>query len=454
MARFLLAAWPLLGHINPTIAVAHALRERGHQVAFYTGSSARPIVEGEGFVCFPFNRVDEELALNAENPLAYAGSFLEQVRAARQMKDGLRRWLVETIPGQIEDLEEVLAEWHCDLLISETAMWGPILVLHETHRLPVAVFSTFAACMLPGPDTPAFGRGHPRPRNGLMRLRSTMERKVVWWLSTDFRVKVNAVRQRYRLPPLQITVTEFAGQMPLYLMPSTPEFDYERRDLPPSVHYLGPCAWDKPRDEPPLGWLTQLPKGRPVVHVTEATNHARDPFLLRIAARALKDLPVQVVITTGKHRDPTALNLGPLAPNIQVERYVPHSDLLPKTSVIVTLGGAGTVFAALKAGVPLVIVPTEWDKPENAQRVAEAGAGLRIEPRKCTPERLRAAVERVLSEPSFRQNAQRLAAACARYGGPAQATELLESLAARGRPVYGLSRVRGAAEEIEMERVV
>jgi UDP:flavonoid glycosyltransferase YjiC (YdhE family) len=103
---------------------------------------------------------------------------------------------------------------------------------------------------------------------------------------------------------------------------------------------------------------------------------------------------------------------------------------------MVTLGGSGGVLAALAAGVPLVIVPTEWDRPENAQRVVEAGAGLRISPRDCTPERLRAAVERVLKEPAFRANAQRLSGVFARYGGPARAAELLEDLSCAPVPVH------------------
>src|SRR5207249_4148949 len=157
---------------------------------------------------------------------------------------------------------------------------------------------------------------------------------------------VNALRRGYGLPPLRTSVMEFIGRMPLYLVPSAPEFDYERRDLPSSVHYVGPCLWDKSHDEPPPEWLAELPADRPLVHVTEATVHVHEPILLRAAARALGDRRVYVVMTTGTHRDSAELGLGPLASNIRVERYVPHSDLLPRTAAVVTLGGAGTVLAA------------------------------------------------------------------------------------------------------------
>jgi MGT family glycosyltransferase len=219
--------------------------------------------------------------------------------------------------------------------------------------------------------------------------------------------------------------------MSLYLVPSVPELDYSRGDLPASVHYVGPCLWNRPRHEAPVTWLSELPRDRPWVHVTEGTMHIEVPLVLRAAAQGLGDLPVQVIMTTGGSRDPTTLNLGRIAANTRIARWISHSDLLPHTDVVVTTGGAGTILAALAAGVPLVIIPTEWDKPDNAQRVVEAGAGLRVAPHRCTPQRLRAAVERVLREPSYRENAQRLAALFERRGGAALAAELLEGLCVR-----------------------
>jgi UDP:flavonoid glycosyltransferase YjiC (YdhE family) len=133
-------------------------------------------------------------------------------------------------------------------------------------------------------------------------------------------------------------------------------------------------------------------------------------------------------MATGTHRRPAELGLEPLAPNIRVERWVNYNHLLPRTDLVVTTAGAGTVLAALEAGIPMVLIPTEWDKPEVARRVAEAGAGLLLKLERCRPERLRGAVERVLTDPAYRQNARRLADSFARYQGPSQAAELLETI--------------------------
>jgi MGT family glycosyltransferase len=340
----------------------------------------------------------------------------------------LRGWILGTVPQQVDDLTTIMANWDPDVIVTETSMWGPLLVLHETHDVPVAVFSTVAGCMIPGPEAPPFGLGLPRPNSLTTRLLARLVGTAVNLLSADFRRAANTLRTRYGLPPLSLSVTEFAGQMQLYLMPSVPEFDYQRRDLPSSVHYVGPCLWNRPGDEAPPEWLSALPRDRPWVHVTEGTMHAQDPFLLRSASRGLANLPLQVVMTTGGRRDPTRMDLGLIAPNVVVERWVPHRDLLPHTDVVVTTGGAGTVMTSLSAGIPLVVVPTEWDKPENAQRVVETGTGLRLAPQRCTPKRVRTAVERVLRDPSYRRNALEMAAHLQAYGGPARAAELLEEL--------------------------
>lgn len=232
----------------------------------------------------------------------------------------------------------------------------------------------------------------------------------------------------FGLGPLGRSVAAATADLPLYLVPSIPELDYDRRDLPPSVHYVGPCVWNRRSAEAAPMWLDALPTDRPIVHVTEGTIHRRDPFVLRAAAQGLARLPVHAVLTTGPQRQPREVDLGRLSPNIQVEQWVSHADLLPLCSALVTTGGAGTVMASLQAGVPLVMVPTHWDKPDNAQRVVEAGAGIRLAPERCTAARLREAVEELLWNPRYRANAHRLARELAARPGPDGAAALLERL--------------------------
>ena len=62
MSSFLFTLWPFTGHLLPQMAIACALRRRGHEVAFYSGEAVRETVESAGFELFPFVRVDEERA--------------------------------------------------------------------------------------------------------------------------------------------------------------------------------------------------------------------------------------------------------------------------------------------------------------------------------------------------------------------------------------------------------
>jgi MGT family glycosyltransferase len=142
----------------------------------------------------------------------------------------------------------------------------------------------------------------------------------------------------------------------------------------------------------------------------------------------LADLPVEVILGTFDYRTAEEFRTRALPANVRAVQWVNHDHLLPRTAVMVTTAGGGTVMAGLQHGVPLITIPTEWDKAENAQRVVEAGAGIRLTPRECTPARLRSAVQRILSNESYRQNARRIAASLRRQGGPQKAARLISQM--------------------------
>jgi UDP:flavonoid glycosyltransferase YjiC (YdhE family) len=423
-ARFLVTCWPFEGHVFPQMSIAAALRDRGHEVAFYSAEQARPVVESEGFELFPFEHVDEAHYLRVHASEETTGGRRQSMKIQH---DALRNWLVESIPGQLQDLRGLMARWHPDVLVSDLAMWAPITILWESVPIPVALSSTFMGPLVPGRDAPAWGFGLKPPRTSTQRLAARVVTRATELVGTGLRRRVDGFRRLHGLPPLGCSINEFTGRLPLYLVGSLPELDYGRRDVPPCVHYVGACTWHPPEPPGTAAWLSGVPSTRPWVHVTEGTSHHQEPFLLRNAVRGLADAPVEVVLTTGRQRDPGAL-LGPLPPNVHATRWLSHGELLPRCAAVVTTGGPATIMAALQAGVPLVVVPTTWDKPDNARRVMEAGVGVRLKPGGCSPRTLRAAIEAVLGDSAYRTNARRVAERLAAAPGPAGAAELLEEL--------------------------
>jgi UDP:flavonoid glycosyltransferase YjiC (YdhE family) len=150
------------------------------------------------------------------------------------------------------------------------------------------------------------------------------------------------------------------------------------------------------------------------------------PGLYRDALDALALLPVRVLVTVGRDRDPR--ELGPVAPNVHVARWVPQADVMPHAAAMVCHGGSGTIRTALTSGVPTVVVPLFADQPYNADRVAELGAGISLK----GTDGLADAVRRLLVDPSYREAAQRIAEASERLPSVDIAPEIVRELAEQG----------------------
>jgi MGT family glycosyltransferase len=252
--------------------------------------------------------------------------------------------------------------------------------------------------------------------------------KVTTLATSGVRRRASEVRRAYNLPLLSTGVNEFSGTMPLYLVPSTPELDYDRDDLPGSVHYVGSCLWDEPALPPVPDSARGNGTSRGSILVAEGTLFAPDPLLLQVAAKALADCGSEVVLLAGKGRDIEQLRLGKFASNIRIEPWVPLSTVLPAASMVVCNGNSEIVLASLSQGLPMVIVPSMVDQEEMSWRVSDSGAGVRLPIRRCSPERLREAVTLVKSDQRFRKNAESLGFNLAQRGGAKRAAELLEGL--------------------------
>jgi UDP:flavonoid glycosyltransferase YjiC (YdhE family) len=110
-----------------------------------------------------------------------------------------------------------------------------------------------------------------------------------------------------------------------------------------------------------------------------------------------------------------------------VVRYVPHTQILPAASLVITHAGVGTTMAALGHSVPLLCTPMGRDQFFNAEQVQALGAGRLLMPDSSSDAIARAATDD-LADARFTGGARRLAGVIRGYGGAQQAADALESL--------------------------
>jgi UDP:flavonoid glycosyltransferase YjiC (YdhE family) len=181
--------------------------------------------------------------------------------------------------------------------------------------------------------------------------------------------------------------------------------------------------------------------GDPLVYVTFGTWTGAEWFpeqAYPTLIDAVTGLYARVLMTVGRDFDMS--RLPDLPGNLRVQAWIDKADVLGEAALVVCHGGAGTVYGALAAGVPLVIVPIIGDQFANAAAVTGAGAGIEVVTDQDPGKRrrlvsgkdaaqIRRAIETVLGDRSYRQAAAEVAAEMA--AAPTIET-LLEQLPSAG----------------------
>jgi MGT family glycosyltransferase len=422
MTRFLFAAMPAAGHVGPLIPLAHELIARGHEVGWYTGERYRDKVEATGASFLPHLEAREIDAGNLDRDFAERQS---KKGAAKFIYD-LRNVFIPAVPGQVADLETYVGELAPDVIVAEPALAAAARVIDERHGMPWATCG-ISALTFPSVDTAPFGFGLRPPRSALGRARNraiaaVIDASVFRLVNRDY----DAMRRQIGLRPVEGGIFASTLSPYLFLQPTVPSFEYPRSDLPPQVHFVGPLLPPAPADFATPAWFGELGSGRPVVLVTQGTVATDPSEVILPALEALCDEDVQVIAVTG---GPDPDSLGPVPANARVERYVPFAALMPHVSAYVTNGGYGGLHYALAHGVPVVSVGKTEDKAELAARVSWSGVGVGMKTQVARPDRLRAAVRKVLFEPEHAARAVAMQAEMRSYGGAATAVGLLEQLA-------------------------
>lgn len=357
------------GDVQPLIALAVGLQQSGYQLRFATHERFRPFVALHGL---PFVALagDPNALLSDSDALVHTGNMLQSLYATLCY---LRR--IQPVYAQL-----VRSAWeaaqHADaLMITLPTFWA-------TELAAALHVPCIAAWLQPLGRTAAFP-SPLQPFSGALgatynQLSHALVERTMWqaWRG--------ALRRWHRAE--HITSDRQHDAM-LQLYGFSPRVVPRPADWPPRAHVTGYWFLGQSADwQPPAALLRFLLDGPPPVYVGFGSlrMHNDHAFVMMLK---------HALAQTGQR----AILVGPSSANLPASIFplgdAPHDWLFPRMAAIMHHGGAGTTAAALRAGVPQIIVPVGVDNFFWSRRMHELGVGSPPIPhRRLTAERMVAAL--------------------------------------------------------------
>lgn len=402
------------GDVAPFTGLGHGLLRAGHEVTLVTHGSFEPLVAGSGlgFHALP---VDPRAELESARGRALhrsstgAGKLLRVVRMARtlalEMTDDVlaaaQKSDVLLLSGSLAPLGHTIAE-------------GLSLPSMGVYLQPVAPTREFGPPMMGGGSWGAVGN-------------RVAAHGVGFAVEQVFTSTLPALRRRLGLPRLGTGAALRAR---------------ERQGWP--VHHgFSPLVVARPRDWRagldvsgywwPYDVDTRLPPelrdfldaGEPPVFVGLGSATVPDPERLSAdIVRALRRAGLRGVIQQGWG------GLAAEGDDMLTVGEVAHSALFPHLAAVVHHAGAGTTAAGLRAGVPAVPVPIQFDAGFWSGRLVALGVAPTAVPlRRLTTDALTSALLRVTRDPGYRERARALGARIREEDGVAPVLAAVNRLA-------------------------
>lgn len=419
MARFVVMTGSEDGHFYPCVPIIRKLVQRGNEVIWYTGRKYEEKIRaiGAGFHPLPVKTDSSSTDMYIFHP------GLKELTGLAQTKYYLKHIFLDACEPEMEELENIIADFKPDVLIGDTITFS-IYFESELSGIPGAMISLLPLA-LPGKDVAPFGLGLTPGTNFMTKTKTrSLNFFVNQILLRDITLYANSTRQKLGLNRLQGPFFPAMFQIPaLILHISTPAFEYPRKNLPENVQFIRPVLKEKDLAYHPPAWWEDLNRIDPVILVNQGTIAMDLNDLVIPTIQGLQNERMWVVAVPVK---PGQIKSIPA--NLRAEPFIPFEHLLPHVDIMVTNGGYGGVQMALAHGVPLVVAGNTDDKMEVAARVEWSKTGINLKKQRPSSDEIRNAVNEVLRNPVYRENAKRVQADFARYDAPEQAANLLEGL--------------------------
>jgi glycosyltransferase (activator-dependent family) len=388
-------------HFLPMVPLAWALRTAGHDVRVAAPPDIVQAISNCGLTAVPvgvagWQHDDDPVAAAMLGELFVAGG-IDHVQYFDYTGRDPQQWSWQGLLAlqqimtpaayasmnnrpMIDDAVAFARRWEPDLVVRETYTWAGGVI--------AAAVGAAHARMVHGPDTITRVR-QAFLRLGQARAAEHREDPTAEWLGQELAKFGREFSEDVVTGHFTIDQTPPSTRLDLGLHTVSARY----------VPFNGPAVLP--------GWL-RAPAERRRICLTgglAARQYGTAAFSSADLLDALADLDVEVVATMSAEE---SAKLSTVPDNVRTVEFAPMHDLLPTCAAIVHHGGAGTEGTAEYHGVPQLIVSDGWEVVVKAELLAELGAGLHMTARDSTPALVREHVRRLLEEPRFAANADRL----------------------------------------------
>ncbi len=430
------------GHFGPIATISKALIDRGYEVTIYTGSPYREKTKtiGASFLPFPGKADWTERSLFMRIPRENHKDFFQppgpgfNAAVWEHMQVGM-------IPDQHAGIQDFLIDAKGRgrevIILHECTFWGALPSLLGAGIPPLGVISIgIQPLALSSPEVPPFGSGlkYDASSESHERNKSSIKELFEGIYSVPdqrFREVVEALggkKSPYHILDAQVRLPD------RYLQLCVPGLEYPRPDFPEGFQFAGGLPKGRHRllssteVEYPEWWSEIKEAKKPVVIVCGGTT-INIPYqnLIVPTMQGLADEDVIVIVLLGCSgaKLPSEITIPE---NARVTDYSPYDELFPHADVFVNHGGYGGLQHAMSHGLPVVTATGITDKAENAARAEWAGVGVNLETNKPSPEQVKVAVKKVLSDPIYRRKSREIGKEMTKFDAIKIVVENIEEL--------------------------
>ncbi|MEU8135689.1 glycosyltransferase [Streptodolium elevatio] len=383
------------GDAAPFTGLGVGLARRGHEVTLVTHARFEPLAAGTG-VKFHALPVDPHEELHSargrglHRSITGAGKLARVVALARALAGELTDGLLDAAPGH-------------DVLVASASLAPVACTLAESLGVPV-----LGAYLQPLHPTRVFAPPMVSARS-LGPLGNRLAGHAVD-LAVDhvFSAADRDLRRALGLRPIGLAASRRAREREGWpvLYGFSPVVVPPPRDWRPGLRPVG-YWWPGDTRQLPDALQDFLAAGPPpaFVGLGSATVPVPDLVVAHVV-RALRAAGLRGVIQRGW----AGLDAEGAGDDMFAVDDVPHHLLFPRMAVVVHHCGAGTTGAGLRAGVPAVPVPVQFDAAFWARRLVRLGVAPTAVPlRSLTADRLGAALAEAAGNPRYRLRARTIA---------------------------------------------